>query len=307
MKNLFVLPCKDIGYTRYNVKEKFIMPVASMIELLEAGVHFGHQTHQWNPKMKKYIFGERNGIYIIDLQQTSAILDEAYAVVRDLAAKGKNVVFVGTKKQAADIVAQEARRAGAYFINRRWLGGMLTNFETMRGRINKLRELESLRDSGHFDRLPKKEVSVLTKQLDKLDKTLGGIKEMRGMPDVLFVVDQKKELIAIKEANKINIPVVALVDTNGDPDNINYVIPGNDDAIKSVKLIASKLADAILEGKELRNTQQAENLTAKTEAVKAADANVSEEEIKAEAVAEVAAETAVEATVEVTTEAKTKE
>lgn len=283
------------------------MPVASMIELLEAGVHFGHQTHQWNPKMKKYIFGERNGIYIIDLQQTSAILDEAYAVVRDLAAKGKNVVFVGTKKQAADIVAQEARRAGAYFINRRWLGGMLTNFETMRGRINKLRELESLRDSGHFDRLPKKEVSVLTKQLDKLDKTLGGIKEMRGMPDVLFVVDQKKELIAIKEANKINIPVVALVDTNGDPDNINYVIPGNDDAIKSVKLIASKLADAILEGKELRNTQQAENLTAKTEAVKAADANVSEEEIKAEAVAEVAAETAVEATVEVTTEAKTKE
>lgn len=272
------------------------MPVASMIELLEAGVHFGHQTHQWNPKMKKYIFGERNGIYILDLQQTSEILDEAYAVVRDLAAKGKNVVFVGTKKQAADIVAQEARRAGSYFINRRWLGGMLTNFETMRGRINKLRELESLRDSGHFDRLPKKEVSVLTKQLDKLDKTLGGIKEMRGMPDVLFVVDQKKELIAIKEANKINIPVIALVDTNGDPDNIDYVIPGNDDAIKSVKLIASKLADAILEGKELRNTQQAENSSSKVEAVKPADANVSAEEIKVEATAEVATETAAEAT-----------
>ena len=273
------------------------MPVASMIELLEAGVHFGHQTHQWNPKMKKYIFGERNGIYILDLQQTSEILDEAYAVVRDLAAKGKNVVFVGTKKQAADIVAQEARRAGSYFINRRWLGGMLTNFETMRGRINKLRELESLRDSGHFDRLPKKEVSVLTKQLDKLDKTLGGIKEMRGMPDVLFVVDQKKELIAIKEANKINIPVIALVDTNGDPDNIDYVIPGNDDAIKSVKLIASKLADAILEGKELRNTQQAENFSsAKVEAVKPADANVSAEEIKVEATAEVATEAAAEAT-----------
>lgn len=275
------------------------MPVASMIELLEAGVHFGHQTHQWNPKMKKYIFGERNGIYIIDLQQTSDILDQAYAVVRDLAAKGKNVVFVGTKKQAADIVAQEAKRAGGYFINRRWLGGMLTNFETMRGRINKLRELESLRDSGHFDRLPKKEVSVLTKQLEKLDKTLGGIKEMRGMPDVLFVVDQKKELIAIKEANKMNIPVIALVDTNGDPDDINYVIPGNDDAIKSVKLIAAKLADAILEGKQIRETKQAENFSTKSEAVKAKDANVSEEEIKVEAVkAEEVAEV---------TEAKTKE
>ena len=272
------------------------MPVASMIELLEAGVHFGHQTHQWNPKMKKYIFGERNGIYIIDLQQTSEILDDAYAAVRDFAAKGKNVVFVGTKKQAADIVAQEAKRAGAYFINRRWLGGMLTNFETIRGRINKLRELESLQASGHFDRLPKKEVSVLTKQLEKLDKTLGGIKEMRGMPDMLFIVDQKKELIAIKEANKINIPVVALVDTNGDPDNINYVIPGNDDAIKSVKLIASKLADAILEGKQLRETKQTENLTAKTEAVKPSDANVSEEEIKTETT-EVVIET-VEETVE---------
>ncbi len=283
------------------------MPVASMIELLEAGVHFGHQTHQWNPKMKKYIFGERNGIYIIDLQQTSAILDDAYAVVRDFAAKGKNVVFVGTKKQAADIVAQEARRAGAYFINRRWLGGMLTNFETMRGRINKLRELESLRDSGHFDRLPKKEVSVLTKQLEKLDKTLGGIKEMRGMPDILFVVDQKKELIAIKEANKINIPVIALVDTNGDPDNINYVIPGNDDAIKSVKLIASKLADAILEGKQLKETKQAEGLTSKTQTVKPSDANVSEEEIKVETAAAEVEETAKTSETVEATESKTKE
>jgi small subunit ribosomal protein S2 len=271
------------------------MPVASMIELLEAGVHFGHQTHQWNPKMKKYIFGERNGIYIIDLQQTSEILDEAYSVVRDYAAKGKNVVFVGTKKQAADIVAQEAKRAGSYFINRRWLGGMLTNFETMRGRINKLRELESLRDSGHFDRLPKKEVSVLTKQLEKLDKTLGGIKEMRGMPDLLFIVDQKKELIAIKEANKMNLPVIALVDTNGDPDNINYVIPGNDDAIKSVKLIASKLADAILEGKQIRETKQAENFSSKSQAVKPEDANVSAEEIKVEKTEEVKAEAVVEA------------
>jgi len=275
------------------------MPVASMIELLEAGVHFGHQTHQWNPKMKKYIFGERNGIYIIDLQQTTEVLDQAYAVVRDFASRGKNVVFVGTKKQAAEIVAQEARRAGGYFINRRWLGGMLTNFETIRGRINKLRDLESLRDSGHFDRLPKKEVSVLTKQLEKLDKTLGGIKDMRGMPDILFVVDQKKELIAIKEANKINIPVIALVDTNGDPDNIDYVIPGNDDAIKSVKLIASKLADAILEGKKLKETKSAENFSSKVEAVTPQDANVSAEEIKVEVAA-------AEAPAEVT-EATTKE
>ncbi len=287
------------------------MPVASMIELLEAGVHFGHQTHQWNPKMKKYIFGERNGIYIIDLQQTTQVLDDAYAVVRDFASRGKNVVFVGTKKQAADIVAQEAKRSGGYFINRRWLGGMLTNFETIRGRVNKLRELESLRDSGHFDRLPKKEVSMLTKQLEKLDKTLGGIKDMRGMPDILFIVDQKKELIAIKEANKMNIPVIALVDTNGDPDNINYVIPGNDDAIKSVRLIAAKLADAILEGKQIRDTKQAENFSSKVELVKPQDANVSEEEIKVEeVVAEVAEakveEVKTEAVAEVT-EAKTKE
>lgn len=276
------------------------MPVASMLELLEAGVHFGHQTHQWNPKMKKYIFGERNGIHIIDLQQTTAVLDDAYAVVRDFAAKGKNVVFVGTKKQAVDIVAQEAKRAGSFFINRRWLGGMLTNFETIRGRINKLRELEGLRDSGHFDRLPKKEVSVLTKQLEKLDKTLGGIKEMRGMPDLLFIIDQKKELIAIKEANKMNIPVIALIDTNADPVGIDYIIPGNDDAIKSVKLIVSKLADAILEGKQIRDTKQAENFSPKAEAVKPQDANVSVEEIKVETeVAEVKAEA-----VEVETETK---
>lgn len=277
------------------------MPVASMLELLEAGVHFGHQTHQWNPKMKKYIFGERNGIHIIDLQQTTAVLDDAYAVVRDFAAKGKNVVFVGTKKQAVDIVAQEAKRAGSFFINRRWLGGMLTNFETMRGRINKLRELEGLRDSGHFDRLPKKEVSVLTKQLEKLDKTLGGIKEMRGMPDLLFVIDQKKELIAIKEANKMNIPVIALIDTNADPAGIDYIIPGNDDAIKSVKLIVAKLADAILEGKQIRETKQAESFSPKAEAVKPQDANVSAEEIKAETeAAEVKAEA-------VAVEAETKE
>lgn len=252
------------------------MPVASMIELLEAGVHFGHKTQKWNPKMKKYIYGSRNGIYIINLQKTSDLLDGACALVRDLASKGKNVVFVGTKKQAAEIVSEEAKRAGAYFINRRWLGGTLTNFDTIRTRINKLRELEDLRDSGHFDKLPKKEVAVLTKQLEKLEATLGGVKEMRGMPDVLFVIDQKKELIAIKEANKIGIPVIGVVDTNSDPDGIDHVIPANDDAIRSLKLIASKVADAILEGKQIRENAGAEAIQGKVEEVKAEDAGAEE-------------------------------
>ncbi len=255
------------------------MPVASMIELLEAGVHFGHKTQQWNPKMKKYIFGERNGIYILDLQKTTQLLDQAYELVREYAAKGKNVVFVGTKKQACEIVAQEATRAGAYYINRRWLGGMLTNFETIRGRINKLRELEELKNNGHFERLPKKEVAVLTRQLEKLEKTLGGIKEMRGMPDVLFIIDQKKELIAIKEANKMNIPIIALVDTNGDPSDVNIVIPGNDDAIRSIKLVVSKMVDAILEGKAIRESKAQIDASSKVEEVKPEDANVSEEEL----------------------------
>ena len=252
------------------------MPVASMVELLEAGVHFGHKTQQWNPKMKKYIFGERNGIYILDLQKTTELLDQAYELVRDYAARGRNVVFVGTKKQASEIVAEEAKRGGAYYINRRWLGGMLTNFETIRGRINKLRELESLKESGHFERLPKKEVAVLTRQLEKLEKTLGGIKEMRGMPDLLFVIDQKKELIAIQEANKMNIPIIALVDTNGDPSDVNIVIPGNDDAIRSIKLIVSKMVDAILEGKAIRESKAQIADDAKVEEVKPEDANVSE-------------------------------
>lgn len=258
------------------------MPVASMVELLEAGVHFGHKTQQWNPKMKKYIFGERNGIYILDLQKTTELLDQAYELVRDYAAKGRNVVFVGTKKQASEIVAEEAKRGGAYYINRRWLGGMLTNFETIRGRINKLRELESLKESGHFERLPKKEVAVLTRQLEKLEKTLGGIKEMRGMPDLLFVIDQKKELIAIQEANKMNIPIIALVDTNGDPSDVNIVIPGNDDAIRSIKLVVSKMVDAILEGKAIRESKAQIADDAKVEEVKPEDANVSEESLNEE-------------------------
>ncbi len=251
------------------------MSTASMIELLEAGVHFGHQTQRWNPKMKPYIYGARNGIYVIDLRKTTDLLDKAYEVVRDAAAHGKNVLFVGTKKQAAEVVAEEATRAGAYYINRRWLGGLMTNFETIRGRVNKLRELESFIESGHVEKLPKKEVAQIQRQLAKLTKTLGGIKEMRGLPDLIFIVDQQKELIAIQEANKLNIPVICLADTNANPDGIDYLIPGNDDAIRSIKLIASKLADAVLEGKQLRENKAAS--TKKIEKISAEDAGVKEE------------------------------
>ena len=251
------------------------MPVASMIELLEAGVHFGHQTQRWNPKMKPYIYGARNGIYVIDLRKTTDLLDEAYALVRDYAAKGKNVLFVGTKKQAAEVVAEEAKRSGAYFINRRWLGGMLTNFETIRGRVNKLRELEEFISSGHAEKLPKKEQAQLNRQLSKLSKTLGGIKDMRGLPELIFVVDQAKEDIAIKEANKLGIPVICLADTNANPDGISHIIPGNDDAIRSIKLITSKLADAVLEGKQLRENKA--NEAKKVEKISAEDAGVAVE------------------------------
>ena len=258
------------------------MSVASLIELLEAGVHFGHQTQHWNPKMKQYIYGARNGIYILDLRKTTELLDAAYEAVREYAAKGRNVLFVGTKKQAAEVVAEEANRSGAYYINRRWLGGMLTNFETIRGRVNKLRELEDFMNSGHAEKLPKKEIAKLNRELGKLSKTLGGIKEMRGLPDLIFIVDQKKEDIAILEANKLEIPVICLADTNADPDGINYIIPGNDDAIRSIKLITSKLADAVLEGKQLR---EANANAKKLESIKAEDAGVVVEE-KTEVVAE---------------------
>ncbi len=265
------------------------MPVASMIELLDAGVHFGHQTQRWNPKMKPYIYGARNGIYVLDLRKTSEKLDEAYAVVRDAAAKGKNVVFVGTKKQAVDVVADEASRAGAYYVNRRWLGGMLTNFETIRGRVNKLREIEEFANSGQMEKLPKKEIAQMMRKLSKLTKTLGGIKEMRGMPDLLVVIDQKKEAIAIAEANKLNIPVICLADTNADPDGIDYIIPGNDDAIRAIKLVCSKLADAVLEGKQLRENKA--NQMAKIQAIKAEDAGVKEEVNTETAVEEESVET----------------
>ena len=265
------------------------MPVASMIELLDAGVHFGHQTQRWNPKMKPFIYGARNGIYVLDLRKTSAKLDEAYAAVRDCAARGKNVVFVGTKKQAVDVVAEEATRAGAYYVNRRWLGGMLTNFETIRGRVNKLREIEDFSNSGQLEKLPKKEIAQTMRKLGKLTKTLGGIKEMRGMPDLLVVIDQKKEAIAIAEANKLNIPVICLADTNADPDGIDYIIPGNDDAIRSIKLVCGKLADAVLEGKQLRENKA--NQMSKIQTIKAEDAGVAEE-VKAETEEAKAEETA---------------
>lgn len=252
------------------------MPTASMIELLEAGVHFGHQTQRWNPKMKPYIYGARNGIYVIDLRKTTDLLDEAYNLVRDFAAKGKNVLFVGTKKQAAEVVAEEAKRSGAYYINRRWLGGMLTNFETIRGRVNKLKEMEEFINNGYIDKLPKKEVAQMNRQLAKLSKTLGGIKDMRGLPELIFVVDQAKEEIAIKEANKLGIPVICLADTNANPDGINYIIPGNDDAIRSIKLITSKLAEAVLEGKQLRENKA--NEAKKVEKISAEDAGVAAEE-----------------------------
>ena len=226
------------------------MAVVSMKQLLEAGVHFGHQTRRWNPKMAPYIFTERNGIYIIDLQKTVRKLEEAYNFVRDLSMDGKSVLFVGTKKQAQESVKEEAVRAGAYYVNARWLGGMLTNFRTIRHRIDRLKQLRTMEEDGTFDLLPKKEVIKLNLEIEKLEKFLGGIKEMKQLPGALFIVDPRKERIAVSEARKLGIPIVAIVDTNCDPDEIDYVIPGNDDAIRAVKLITAKMADAVLEGRQ---------------------------------------------------------
>ncbi len=226
------------------------MAVVSMKQLLEAGVHFGHQTRRWNPKMAPYIFTERNGIYIIDLQKTVKKMDAAYNFVRDLAADGKNILFVGTKKQAQESVKEEATRAGAYYVNARWLGGMLTNFTTIRKRVQRLAQLRKMEEDGTFELLPKKEVAKLQLEIEKLEKYLGGIKEMHDFPGALFIVDPRKERIAVSEARKLGIPIVAIVDTNCDPDEIDYVIPGNDDAIRAVKLIAGAMADAIIEGRE---------------------------------------------------------
>ena len=226
------------------------MGVVSMKQLLEAGVHFGHQTRRWNPKMAPYIFTERNGIYIIDLQKTVKKLEEAYMFIRDVAAQGGEVLFVGTKKQASESVKEEATRADAHFVNARWLGGMMTNFTTIHQRIKRLEQLNKMEEDGTFDLLPKKEVTKLKLEIDKLEKFLGGIKNMKKLPGALFVVDPRKEKIAVAEAKKLGIPVVAIVDTNCDPDEIDYVIPGNDDAIRAVKLIAGAMADAVIEGRE---------------------------------------------------------
>ena len=232
------------------------MAVISMKQLLEAGVHFGHQTRRWNPKMAPYIFTERNGIYIIDLQKTVRKIDEAYMFVRDLAMEGKSVLFVGTKKQAQESIEAEAKRCGMYFVNNRWLGGTLTNFRTIQTRIKKLNEIDKMEKDGQFEVLPKKEVIKLCAEREKLLKNLGGIREMKKLPGALFVVDPRKERIAVQEARILGIPIVAIVDTNCDPDEIDYVIPGNDDAIRAVKLIAGKLADAVLEGKQGEQTEE---------------------------------------------------
>ena len=226
------------------------MAVVSMKQLLEAGVHFGHQTRRWNPKMAPYIFTERNGIYIIDLQKTVKKLEEAYMFVRDISAQGETVLFVGTKNQAGDSVKEEAVRAGAHYVNARWLGGMMTNFETIKNRIKRLEQLRVMEEDGTFSLLPKKEVSKLTLEIEKLEKFLGGIKTMKKLPGALFIVDPRKEKIAVAEAKKLNIPIVAIVDTNCDPDEVDYVIPGNDDAIRAVKLIAGAMASAIIEGRQ---------------------------------------------------------
>lgn len=231
-------------------KEVLKMGAVSMKQLLEAGVHFGHQTRRWNPKMKEYIFTERNGIYIIDLQKTVKKLDEAYNFVKEISTEGKNVLFVGTKKQAQESVKEEALRAGAYYVNARWLGGMMTNFTTIRRRVARLKQLRAMEEDGTFELLPKKEVIKLNLEIEKLEKFLGGIKDMDELPGALFIIDPRKERIAVAEAKKLNIPIVAIVDTNCDPDEIDYVIPGNDDAIRAVKLIAGAMADAIIEGRE---------------------------------------------------------
>ncbi len=226
------------------------MAVISMKQLLEAGVHFGHQTRRWNPKMAPYIFTERNGIYIIDLQKTVRKIDDAYMFMRDIAMEGKTALFVGTKKQAQESIETEAKRCGMYYVTNRWLGGTLTNFRTIRTRVDRLNAIDKMEENGDFNVLPKKEVINLQNEREKLEKNLGGIREMKKLPGVMFVVDPRKEYIAVAEARKLGIPIVGIVDTNCDPDEIDYVIPGNDDAIRAVKLIAGKMADAILEGRQ---------------------------------------------------------
>ena len=255
------------------------MSVVSMKQLLEAGVHFGHQTRRWNPKMAEYIFTERNGIYIIDLQKTVKKLEEAYLFVREIAADGGDILFVGTKKQAQDSIKEEAIRCNMPFVNARWLGGMLTNFNTIKKRIGRLSQLKAMEQDGTFDRLTKKEVTKLSLEIEKLEKFLGGITEMRKQPAAMFIVDPRKEKIAVLEAKKLGIPIVAIVDTNCDPDEVDYVIPGNDDAIRAVKLIAGAMADAVIEGRQGETSAPAAEAD---EAPAAEEAEAAEEEAKAE-------------------------
>ena len=250
-------------------KEDIIMSIVSIKQLLEAGVHFGHHTRRWNPKMAEYIFTERNGLYIIDLQKTIKKFEEAYNFVRDTAADGGKILFVGTKKQAADAIREEAERCGMYYVNVRWLGGMLTNYKTIKMSIERLRRLEKMQEDGTFDMLPKKEVATLQKEMFNLERNLGGIKDMGGLPSAVFIVDPRKEHNAVLEAKKLGIPVVAIVDTNCDPDDADYVIPGNDDAIRAIRLYASVLADAVLEsrqGEQLEDTDAAEAAEVESEA-----------------------------------------
>lgn len=252
------------------------MAVISMKQLLEAGVHFGHQTRRWNPKMAPYIFAERNGIYIIDLQKTVKKLEEAYFFVRDIAAEGESVLFVGTKKQAQEVIKEESQRVGMYYVNARWLGGMLTNFKTMRKRIDRLNQLLAMQEDGTFDLLPKKEVIKLRLEIQKLEKYLGGVKEMKKLPGALFIIDPRKEKNAISEAKKLGIPVVSVVDTNCDPDEIDYVIPGNDDAIRAIKLIVQTMANAVVEGR------QGNELSVSDEVVEQKEADSSEAALQSE-------------------------
>ena len=242
------------------------MAIVSLKTLLESGVHFGHRTKRWNPKMRKYIFTERNGVHIIDLQQTVSQLQKAYDYMRDLAKDGKVVLFVGTKRQAAPIIVQEANRCEMPYVDKRWLGGTLTNFKTIRSRVDYLIDLEQRRDRGEFNRLPKKEVLKLNEEIERLERRVGGLRRLTKLPDALFIVDTRREDLAVKEANKLGIPIVALVDTNCDPDPIDLVIPSNDDAIRAIKLMVGKMADAIIEGKQLRETLEAEEEEERTEA-----------------------------------------
>ena len=246
------------------------MAVVAMKQLLEAGVHFGHQTRRWDPKMAEYIFQARNGIHIIDLQKTSKKLDEAYAFLKEQAEEGKTVLFVGTKKQAQECVKEAAEKCGMYYVDQRWLGGMLTNFDTIRARVQRLKDLEAMQEDGTFDVLPKKEVILLKKEMEKLERNLGGIKEMDKIPGVIFLVDPKKERIAVLEAKKLNIPVIGLVDTNCNPEEVDYPIPGNDDAIRAVKLIADVMANAVIEGKQgesFETTTEEQDVTEETESM----------------------------------------